>query len=192
MKSVIPCTNGILIRPKLDEILTSRSTNLHHSSQSSLNLNSATAVHHSTTLNTHSSFSNSSDKPIVSTAAAALQTGINLAASSSQCNISNSSYNMSYIVNTINNEIVEIKFPDEQTRNNWATLVHTHITPFIVAQQTTNLTTESGSTSTLRHQSSNASNSSGCSSSAKTTVVKSTSSGPLLTANTYRCNSNIR
>ena len=43
----------------------------------------------------------------------------------------NSSNIISYIVNTITNEIVEIKFPDESSRNQWATLVHTHITPFI-------------------------------------------------------------
>lgn len=37
----------------------------------------------------------------------------------------------SYIVNTITNEIIEIKFPDEISRNQWLNLVHTHITPFL-------------------------------------------------------------
>jgi hypothetical protein len=44
---------------------------------------------------------------------------------------SSTSNSLSYIVNTITNEIVELKFPDEASRNQWATLVHTHITPFI-------------------------------------------------------------
>lgn len=38
---------------------------------------------------------------------------------------------ISYIVHTITNEIIEIKFPDEASRNQWLVLVHTHITPFI-------------------------------------------------------------
>ncbi len=37
----------------------------------------------------------------------------------------------SFIVNTITNEIIEIKFNDDLQRNEWLTLVHTHITPYI-------------------------------------------------------------
>lgn len=203
-QSVIPCTTGILIRPKLDEILSNRLSSMQHHSQSTMNLASTA---HATSLSTHGSFSSSFDKPTVPSSSAGLGSGYgsttgtgggNQSCGTSCTNFhSNSSYNLSYIVNTITNEIVEIKFPDEFSRNHWASLVHTHITPFLVAQQAASLLNEesNGSTSTLRHQSSNASNSSQYSEKTQQ-VIKSSSNAntgvPLLTATTYRCNSNIR
>ena len=191
-KSVIPCTNGILIRPKLDEILSNRLTQINHNTQSTSNLHSAL---HSTNTTPHSSVNSSTDKILQSSG-----TLNGSVSSSSTCNFNTSnSYNLtlSYIVNIITNEIVEIKFADEMSRNQWATSVHTHITPFIGTQQQNNLLADdSGSTSTLRHQNSNASNSSANSNNEITKTIKSSSNtntgGPLLTANTYRCNSNIR
>lgn len=186
---MIPCTNGILIRPKLDEILSNRLTTINHNTQSTSNLHSAL---HSTSSTPQNSVNNSTDKILQSSG-----TLNGSVSSSSTCNFNTSnSYNLtlSYIVNIITNEIVEIKFADEMSRNQWATSVHTHITPFIGTQQQS--IDDSGSASTLRHQNSNASNSSANFHNEISKTNKSSSNmttgAPPLTANTYRCNSNIR
>jgi hypothetical protein len=126
-----------------------------------------------------------------------------------------------YIVNTITNEIIEIKFSDEISRNQWLTLVHTHITPFIeentlkddtssshlesfsnhngsANQSILTGTGTSSSSSNLHYQNSCSSN--GSFNSISQIVNKNfkltSSTGPVgsvpsLTANTHRCNSNI-
>jgi hypothetical protein len=125
--SVIPCTNGILIRPKLDE-LTSNQNRISYSS--SLNISTTNNNNNSSNINNQianglinnnnntGSINNNSNNNNNNNATTTTTT-------------TNSSNIISYIVNTITNEIVEIKFPDESSRNQWATLVHTHITPFI-------------------------------------------------------------
>lgn len=69
------------------------------------------------------------------TLSASHSTNLNLNNNSHHNSNSNSSSSLStlpaYIVNTITNEIIEIKFSDEISRNQWLTLVHMHITRFI-------------------------------------------------------------
>ena len=139
-------------------------------------------------------------------------TTTNVNNSSSSSSHGNNSILPTYIVNTITNEIIEIKFSDEASRNQWLTLVHTHITPFIEENTSKE---EASSThleafsaggggavpstgSSLQYQHSCSSN--GSFSSVSQLVHKNfkltSSTGPmgsvpLLTANAYRCNSNI-
>lgn len=58
------------------------------------------------------------------------QAGANSVQNSSSKSFSHESL-ITYIAHTITNEIFEVKFPDEASRNQWLILVHTHITPFI-------------------------------------------------------------
>jgi hypothetical protein len=156
--SVIPFTSGILIRPKISELTHSRSSSFSNSSNFTNNL-----VNNSSSNNTNSSINNS----ILSTS----NNSFNNSTSSNS-----SSTLPSYIVNTITNEIIELKFPDEISRNQWLTLVHTNILPLI--EENTNNTTASHNNldsfiktknnTTLQHQNSVSSNTSTLSSSSST------------------------
>ena len=135
--SVIPCTNGILIRPKANEINPSRSTSFS-STHNNNNNNSNTLNNHVNSSSTTNSNSNSQTTTSLTTSSQQLQqqqqqngaSNVNISSSSSQTQSTNFTL-PSYIVNTITNEIIEIKFPDEISRNQWLNLVHTHITPFL-------------------------------------------------------------
>lgn len=245
---MIPCTNGILIRPKVNEINHQRSTSFSHSNSSSssqsnanqTNVNNSTqnSSNCSTTANcnssgntnqhsvqssnsfsnansTHYNASNASNGPSTTTSSSNnLANNVNNTNNnnsnnnnnSSNCNSNASSSNQatftlpSYIVNTITNEIIEIKFPDESSRNAWLTLVHTHITPYL--EETSQAKEESTS-----HSDNPSTNNNKAAKKAQTQPqqqqqqqaqqpkqqqqVACQLSVPLLTANTHRCNSNI-
>jgi hypothetical protein len=158
--SVIPFTSGILIRPKISELTHSRSSSFSNSSNFTNNL-----ANNSCSNNTNSSINNS----ILSTS----NNSFNNSTSSNS-----SSTLPSYIVNTITNEIIELKFPDEISRNQWLTLVHTNILPLIEENGNTNNSTTSQNNldsfiktknnTTLQHQNSVSSNTSTLSSSSST------------------------
>ncbi len=107
----------------MDEISSSRSSTLSNSSPTS-------TLSASSNQSTNSSNSNqtANNGPNTTQQAFTFVTGVT---NGVQYINSSSSNSLSYIVNTITNEIVELKFPDEMSRNQWATLVHTHITPLI-------------------------------------------------------------
>lgn len=138
--SVIPCTNGILIRPKANEINPSRSTSFSSTHNNNNTSNSNTLNNHVNNSTTNSnSNSNSQTTTSLTTSSQQLQqqqqqngaSNVNISSSSSSQTQSTNFTLPSYIVNTITNEIIEIKFPDEISRNQWLNLVHTHITPFL-------------------------------------------------------------
>ncbi|CAF0793101.1 unnamed protein product [Brachionus calyciflorus] len=108
--SVIPCSNGILIRPKVSDL-------------NQLQTQSFTQIHHSRTISQSNSIrldqNNSNQNPSNNSNVSRPQT------------LESTKMLITYIVHTITNEIIEIKFPDETSRNQWLVLVHTHITPFI-------------------------------------------------------------
>ena len=164
--SVIPFTSGILIRPKISELTHSRSSSFSNSSNFTNNLVNNNNNNSSSNNNTTNSSINNS---ILSTS----NNSFNNSTSSNS-----SSTLPSYIVNTITNEIIELKFPDEISRNQWLTLVHTNILPLL--EENININNSSASHNnldsfiktkaniTLQHQNSVSSNTSTLSSSSST------------------------
>jgi hypothetical protein len=126
--SVIPFMSGILIRPKISEISnSSRSSSFYSSNSSHLNItnnnnSSNNTLSNSSNTNNSVNFFNSSSSTTLSS---------NNSFNNSSTASTSSSTLPSYIVNTITNEIIELKFPEEIIRNQWLTLVHTHILPLI-------------------------------------------------------------
>jgi hypothetical protein len=97
------------------------------------------------------------------------------ATTNSQSSSSSSSNSIlpTYIVNTITNEIIEIKFGDEISRNQWLTLVHTHITPFIEENTPKDDSTSSSHLESFNNNNNN-NNKEGSSSSANQSLVTGT------------------
>jgi hypothetical protein len=123
-QSALSSTHGsILIRPsKIEQTSVSGGNSTHKSTTtaivsasstftSSSNSNFSNPLTNSMTMSTTTISSNST------TAAAAVST------SSSSSSVS------PYIINLRTNQMIELTFPDEMSKTQWLTLVHTHVTP---------------------------------------------------------------
>ena len=104
--SALSCTHGILIRPsKIEQNAISNTSTITATSKSLT----------STSVSTPAIQINSSTVSTTTT----------------NSTVSNSSSVSPYIINLRTNQMLELSFPDEISKSQWLTLVHTHVTPFI-------------------------------------------------------------
>jgi hypothetical protein len=128
--SVIPLTNGILIRPKDDAIPNSKSFNSTSTITPTASYNTMSNSLSSTSMfptsnNTSSNTTLTNSSTLTSTTITTTNNTIN----------GSSSTLIAYIVNLITTEILEITFNDECSRNQWLLMAHSQITPFIEGKQ---------------------------------------------------------